>query len=510
MPTGIVGFLMLLSCPPLLAASEDANLHAARGRLAYGRNDYQAARSHLQRALRARPHKAGWAYLLGLAALRLGDKQQAVKHLGRAARLKPANGLFQLAYGISELARGNLFFGARALKGASTLKLKSAILSYYLGYSLYRMGAHRAAIDALRTAVGDNRLASKARYYLGMAQMKLRKFKAAREALAAALPGLGRAHSFAADKIIGYTYRAALKSSLFSAVLGLEGGYDSNVIFDPEGSGTATGSSPNKDAGLLGLRITLALSPIRDGRNLLRGELTLFRNMHSNSVADDFNRTTADAGISYSRRFNLWGLDHQLTVGYRFALACLDGGPRTDRRGFYVFSETHRGLLRYNMDPLRWLSLSAQYQAGVTRFSDLRRDRFDQRVLLGPRFDLAGKLLKLFLNFTLRHDNASGRGYDMVAPGFFLGLAWRAPLELDLAFILSWERADYDDSAGYFTPQELSRKRVDDSTVFAVMLSRAFGRFRAAIQFTRTVKKSRVPVFAYNRNEVSFTFEGRF
>ena len=201
----------------------------------YQAENYEEAIEILEKARKEEPASSLAAFFLGMAYKQAMDYDKAAANLDAALKLKPAV-KEALVEQISVLYQLNRLEEAKNwIEVAKQQNIAPASVAFLEGMVLARERNYKAAIGSFEKAKSlDANLTPTADYQIGLCYMNDRKFKNAQERFKATA-----SHDPKSD-LAGYArqYLEAVENSLFYTrplrfTLGLNGGYDSNLISKP-------------------------------------------------------------------------------------------------------------------------------------------------------------------------------------------------------------------------------------------------------------------------------------
>lgn len=163
-----------------------AEMHYARGLIAFDQGDWEAAYEQLDRAVAADPEHAAALYYRGLTQARRGRTDAAIRDMEAAIAVDPSLQRAVLDIGIANLDLGRNAEAEGWLERAYAEGTERRATALYLGLAKYRLGNYREALSYLDEAKGDPGLRQAAHYYSALALVRLRRPEDARLEFASA------------------------------------------------------------------------------------------------------------------------------------------------------------------------------------------------------------------------------------------------------------------------------------------------------------------------------------
>ena len=251
----------------------------------YQVENFEEAIEVLEKARTQEPKSALAAYFLGMAYKQTMDYDKASVNLEDALKLKPAvkealveyvNVLFQL----DKLAEAKNW-----IKVAQEQNIAPANIAFLEGMILSREKRYATAIESFEKAKSlDKNLAQTADYQIALCYVNDKKFKNAQERFKATA-----SYDPKSDlAIYARQYLEAVENSLFYTrplriILGLSGGYDSNVIAKPRQESLAGGQG-DPGCGVLSPSLRIEYIPRLDGPWLFNAMYSSSANLNEHYV----------------------------------------------------------------------------------------------------------------------------------------------------------------------------------------------------------------------------------
>ena len=211
--------------PALLVETPSALLLA--GVVAYFRQEFRSAQSHLTRYVEIEPHHVSARRILASLHLRQGEVKHAIAILKPAVKDAPRNTQILTMYGSALMKNRQYGEAANAFQRAAAASPEDAALQTKLGMSHLRAGQDDNATKALRTALALDSSDAQAAVLLSLTRMRLGKFKEALETIQVLIeqnPDNPFAHNMAGGARLGLGDLAGARAS-FEKTVALDPSY---------------------------------------------------------------------------------------------------------------------------------------------------------------------------------------------------------------------------------------------------------------------------------------------
>lgn len=497
--------LVVLACylaPEAHALRPSTRVQLAQGTLLYQNGRYEEAASVFRRLLASDDKPPQARRMLGQVLAKQGKLGESEKQLRMYLKARPQDHEARLALAQVLMARGKRLWAIRELEALRQKQPDNADVHYLLGVALVQQGENEPALELLdRAAKLEPGVGPKAAYHSGVAQLALGDTPAAKTQLLAATAG---PFGSSAEELVSRLQLAEAGGPVSGFVnVGME--YDSNVILDPDAPAPSRGQGASLRGVLQGgLSLQFGL-----GRgHFLGGRLGLYRNFHQTENANDFDYTSGLGMGFYRYQFVAWGAEHEFTLGYRFYLDALDGGPLVEEEDLYIFSEHHGGFAGWTFYLRGWLRTDIQYTYRYKAYHALRRRVHSNHIDLRQGFFFVGGRLKVFARARFRFELARHSAYNVVAPSGFLAVSGKPLSWLDMAVWLGYEWERYLDSDGYFEPLDQSLERTDHTIVMHAEATASYSWLRASVRYEYTQNPSSIDAYDYQRHVISLIVGG--
>jgi tetratricopeptide (TPR) repeat protein len=458
----MVGSLLLWTAEGRAQVSHETAF--AAGVIAFADGDYEAATALFRQVWDAEPTHRAAGHYLGRCFLAQEAYEQAVDQLSAVAQTWPEALEVQLDLGVAYLLWGNVAFAVRTLDVVVRRRPRSVRARYLLGLALTRQGDCDAAVRHLVSAErGGQAWAVRAAYVAGLCRLRQGEFLLARQTLEP-LAKLSRRDPYgrAARRFLRLALRGeGIEAKLFEARAAFSVQFDSNpTVGPPLGElSVIRGDSPTVPAELalapdaafpsLGLVFEgdLVVRPIVAARRSLVFQLGFLRSFYlpgertmaatGEGVADldvrvnvdDYNYTNLRASAFFQRRWRGARTRQQLQLGYDFNLGLFDGGfPLTDDHHLYM--ELHGGRGVWSIRESETLETRVSVLLQHRTFALQRFNNLGATLGVGQAFAFPSVGVQLYVEGTVRTEDAQSREYDIIAPGGLVSLNWRAPWSL--------------------------------------------------------------------------------
>lgn len=493
----VVLALSVTVMPAVAGAEVAAELAFARGVIAYHEGDLEAAQAAFREALEHDGEHLRAAHYLGVSLISQGEYEAAVDVLEPAAGAHPDAPALRLELGVAYLLWGNLAFAARTLAAAAEELPDSGRARFFLGVALVRQGDCEPAGRHLEEAARlEPDLVPEASYLAGLCLAREGDLERARRRLQPLADSpVDAPVADAARRFVRLALRAeGIETALLSARASVSAQYDSNPTLAPnEGAERHDSVAPV-------FQLDATLRPVATERHTLAGRVAFYRSFYlPDEPAADYNYTHLAASAYYQLRGELGGVQHQLQLGYDFALGLFDGPPPLADEN-HLYSELHGGrvlwTVRESADLQTRLALLVQHR----RYAVRRRNNTGLTVGLGQTVAVPVAGLQLYLEGTIRIEEAHSLEYDVVAPGALLSVTWSAPWELLVSGFVLYEHEAHPAS---------SEGRADEQINLSVAVQRQIiDHLGLSLVWMHTENISTVARFDYRRDVLSLSIWG--
>lgn len=478
-------------------AAPPPDVDFAAGVVAYLDGDYETAVRLLRRAIEAAPASGlGATRYLGMSLVALEDFDGALDVLEPAVEAHPDELDLRVDLGVVYVLAGNDGFAARTLAAAVERAPGSARARFYLGVALVRLGDCELAGQHLAEARRlDEAFEARARYLTGLCLARAGDVDEAREELTPlASSPLDEPVADAARRFVRLALRAdGIETARVSARAATSIQYDSNPTLAP-------GTLERFDSVGLVLQADATVRALATERHTLAGQVAFYRSFYwPDDHAAEYDYTHVAASAFYQLRGRLGEARHQLQVGYDFALGLFDGDPPlTD--GNHLYSELHGLRTIWSIRETDRLQTRVSLLAQSRTYAMLRRNAVALTVGLGQTVSFPAQGLQMYLEGTVRVEDAHSLDYDVVAPGFLMSLSGRLPWELILS---GWALYEHEAHPGS------SEGRTDEQLTVSLSLQRQIVRHLGlTLAWFHGENLSTVERYAYRRDVVSLTLWG--
>lgn len=183
-----LGLCAAVAAFPLAAsASVESELAYHRGVVAYGEEDYEAARAHFSSVLAANPNDASALQYMGLIAAKTGDADGAIEQFRRAVNANPEDADIRFTLGVALLHQERAAEAGEEFDRVLAVEPDNGQAEFYAGVSDYRQQRFPETVRHMKAALAlDPSLRLQSRYYIGLAEVFMGNLEASTTALSEA------------------------------------------------------------------------------------------------------------------------------------------------------------------------------------------------------------------------------------------------------------------------------------------------------------------------------------
>lgn len=493
--------LVLVSTAPSRALGQAESVPSpevalASGVVAFIDGNYEEASRQLRRVLEHEPGHLRAAHYLGRSLMALEDYEAALDVLEPAAANHPNSWELRVDLGVTYLVLGNDGFAARTLAGVVEERPDVARARFYLGAALSRQGdcdlAARHLTEARRL---DEDLAPQSQYLAGLCHARAGDIEEARvELQPLARSPLDDPVADAARRFVRMALRAeGIETARFSASAAISMQYDSNPSLAPNTSENLHSAAPV-------FQVDAVVRAVATERHTLAGRVGFYRSFYlPDERAADYNYTHIAASAFYQLRGQLGGVQHQLQLGYDFALGLFDGDPPLADEN-HLYSELHGFRTVWSIRETERLQTRVSLLGQDRSFAVRRRNNLGFTIGIGQTVSFPSVGLQMYLEGTVRVEDAYSLDYDVIAPGALLSLSGRLPWEL---IVTGWALFEHEDHPAS------SENRVDEQLTTSLSVQRQIiPHLGLSLSWMHTENISTVARFDYRRDVVSLSLWG--
>lgn len=510
---------ILLAPRPAAAQQSESDVFVAQAILAYEARRYDEALGFLEEALAQEPKNVEALYYKGLVLMAQQKTEAALDPLERARALAPQDFSVRFLLGVAYFSLERYDKAEPLLTGIFNERPKTEGVGYYVGLMRYRKKDYQGALRAFRAETSSNpNIQQLAKFYAGLTLAILGlPEQAAAEVDAALRLQSGSALTGPAERIRDTIAAARERERRFHAEVRLGFLYDTNVAVNPQPSHDPTAEEVRKRKS----HTTGELAALRLDYTWLRTgpwESTVtysFFQTYDNDLPS-FNVQNHLGSAAGTYRGAVAAMPYQVGAQYTFDILTLDEKEFIQRHTATAFAT----LVENGMN---LTSLTARLQVkDFAHDSNLPPEeaRDARNGMLGVthvlRFANDRHLIRFGYQFDL--ENADGRDFSYVGHRFLVGGQYTLPWETTRL------RYDFDLHQRHYThanailparnPGTVEREDIEQNHVVRVeqTLARSIGPasigcaptapcpLALAFEYQRTVARSNLPVFSYDRN----------
>lgn len=510
---------ILLAPRPAAAQQSESDVFVAQAILAYEARRYDEALGFLEEALAQEPKNVEALYYKGLVLMAQQKTEAALEPLERARVLAPQDFSARFLLGVAYFSLERYDKAEPLLAGIFNERPKTEGVGYYVGLMRYRKKDYQGALRAFRAETSTNpNIQQLAKFYAGLTLAILGlPEQAAAEVDAALRLQSGSALTGPAERIRDTIAAARERERRFHAEVRLGFLYDTNVVVNPQPSHDPTAEEVRKRKS----HTTGELAALRLDYTWLRTgpwESTVtysFFQTYDNDLPS-FNVQNHLGSAAGTYRGAVAAMPYQVGAQYTFDILTLDEKEFIQRHTATAFAT----LVENGMN---LTSLTARLQVkDFAHDSNLPPEeiRDARNGMLGVthvlRFANDRHLIRFGYQFDL--ENADGRDFSYVGHRFLAGGQYTLPWETTRL------RYDFDLHQRHYThanailparnPGTVEREDIEQNHVARVeqTLARSIGPasigcaptapcpLALAFEYQRTVARSNLPVFSYDRN----------
>jgi len=508
--------LMMVLCPSLGSAAEQAELEYAKGVVEYGKGNYLEALEHFRTVVALTPEDPNARFYLGLTQNRLGEFGSAITQLEKTLQLDPSLRYTHYHLGIAYFQEQRFSEALPQFQRAAEFDPQNAAVQFYQGYTLYQMKQYRDALPPFERSIQmDAALVQSAQYYRGVSLFTLENDAQARVAFEAV-------RAVDATSTIGQNaerYLEALKARererrWWQVQGGVSFQYDDNVISEPN-----TISISRQSDGSMVFDIGAKVFPVRQALWDVGAGYDFFQSVHF-SLHDFDIRSHA---FSLFGRLKVEPVTFRLSTSY--ALTALDNARFSETLTLQPSatikqSETFLGLVALQYRPENFSNDVPAGQLAAVR----GRDGWNVRVGYDQFWLFNNK--RSYARLGYHYDTQRSDGSDWDYNGHEVSLGVQTPLGAGLTLDVNgtYYRFDYQNINSFsccYQPDTRglgdldlandTQKRTDNRFTAGVALSRDFGPYvTLSAGYVHTSNQSNIPFFDYRRNLVTLAVSGRY
>lgn len=316
LPGGAAAFFVSLALSLHVGAaraSGEAEVHYARGLIAFDAGAWDAAYAELDRAVAADPEHAAARYYRGLTQARRGSRGPAIDDMEAAIEIDPSLERAVLDIGIAHFDGGQYDDAEGWLERAYADSTNRQTAALYLGLTKYRLGDYEGAVSYLGEAKGEAEVRQAAHYYSALALLSLGRPDDARLefASAASVSPQSEMGRLASRYATGGDMGAAASGAPWSVSAGTQLGYDSNVTI---GASDGSGDTGEDADGAWVVDLGGDYRFIDSDAGVLRGAAEVSQSVHFDR--SDFDLTGTRLRLDWTSSLS-W-VEYGLSTGYDF------------------------------------------------------------------------------------------------------------------------------------------------------------------------------------------------
>ncbi|RLA25123.1 MAG: hypothetical protein DRQ62_03445 [Gammaproteobacteria bacterium] len=509
-------FLSAIWSSCCLASEETSERLYVQGLVPFSQGDYITALKRFQKAANE-PQPYGLAvYYLGLTFGKLGEYEKAIPHFNKALILLAREPIDKKGFLSAHWDMATAYYhlkryteGLAILKKAEEIDPDNGLTYYYQGLFYSSLNDYDAAIQSLNRAaeLDTGILAQQADYHRSHVHLAKGEVDSAIEALqgiVAAAPDTKLAKN-ASDRISQLSAQIQRKKpeKPWEIRFGVGGGYDSNVILEPNGAPSAGQITGEQDSGAT-LELGGTVDFWRRPSSYFTGNYDFYQSLHGTLKDYDVQAHHAQltAGWSPDPALNLGlqgGMNYYLLGNDKYLLEF----SAMPFMGFFIQPDFYTQIL-YQFTSQDYLSpVFDKIRDGIRQEVSIREyflmDQFDSYISLGYRYDM--------------EDPDSDAGDDFQYHGHSVELSiiiptlWETNLELGYNF--HKRNYTFPNSRSNFTTA-----RDDSEHDFLVILSKPLPflenydtYMEANISYRGTINNSNINIYEYDRNVVTVNLE---
>ncbi len=517
----LVGVMVsvLLAPRPAAAQQSESDVFVAQAILAYEARNYEEALAHLEEALAQEPKNVEALYYKGLVLMAQQKTEAAVEPLERARALAPTDFSVRFLLGVAYFSLERYDNAEPLLAQIFSERPNTEGVGYYVGLMRYRKKDYQGALRAFRAETSTNpNIQQLAKFYAGLTLAILGlPEQAAAEVDAALRLQPGSALTGPAERIRDTIAAARERERRFHAEVRVGFLYDTNVAVNPQPSHDPTAEEVRKrkshTTGELGA-LRLDYTWLRTGPWESTVTYSFFQTY--NNDLPSFNVQNHLGSMAGTYRSAVAAMPYQVGAAYTFDLIKLNEVDFLSRHTATVFATLVENTMNLT-------SLQARLQVkDFAHDSNLapEESRDARNWMVGfthvLRFANDRHLIRFGYQFDV--EDADGRDFSYVGHRFVVGGQYTLPWETTRV------RYDFDLHQRHYThanfllpainPGTVEREDIEQNHVVRVeqTLARSIGPasigcapttpcpLTLAFEYQRTVARSNLPVFSYDRN----------
>ncbi len=518
--------LVVLFAGPAPAQQGEADVFVGRAIAAYEQKRYAEALEALGEALRLDPNNVDAFYYTGLVRFALGQPTEAAQSLEQARRRAPQDEAILFQLGVVYFSQGNYEQAEPLLEQVFASTPTRDSLGYYVGFMRYRKKDYQGALRAFRAGTStDPNIQQLTRFYTGLTLAILGLPERAAAEIEASLK-LQPASPLTgpAERLRGAVVASRERERRFRAEFRVGGLFDDNVPVAPRPFradplvAVLRGRRKESSGWLSSARLDYSF--LRRGSLEATATYSLFTTY--NNDLPKFNVVDHLAGLGTTYRDTVRGLPYQLALQYTYDFLSLGGTEFVQRHTLTPLATLVENPNHLTAFQTRWQEKEFR-QPRTTTPREERRDganwlwgvthlfRFDT-VEPGPYYPQSDKYV-LRLGYQWDFDDTDGpsrRGRNFsyfgnrVLAGAQYALPWGG---LRLRYDFDVHLRDYQHKNTVLPVLAPSTKRRQDNEYthvvgFTLPLPH---NLTLAGEYQRTVSRSNLAVFSFNRNVVSLS-----
>lgn len=499
-----------------LASEETSERLYVQGLVPFSEGDYSTALKRFQKAVDEPQPYALAVYYLGLTFGKLGEYNKAIPHFNKALTLLAREPLDKKGFLSAHLDLAAAYYhlerykdGLYILEKAEEIDPDNGLTYYYRGLCYSGLKDYDAAIQSLNKAaeLDTGLLAQQADYHRSHVHLAKGDFDNALEALQGIVETAPdtRLADIASDRIKQLSAQIQRKKPAkpWEIRFGIGGGYDSNVILDPNNAPGAGQISDEQDSGAI-FKLGGTVDFWRRPSGYFTGNYDFYQSLHGTLKDYDVqaHHVQLTTGWSPDPVFNMGlqgGMNYYFLGSDKYLLE-FSGMPFI---GFFIHPDFYTQILYQYTDQDYLAPVFDKIRDGKRQEVSIREyflmDQFDSYLSLGYRYDM--------------EDPDSDAGDDFQYHGHSLELSvivptfWETILELGYTF----HKRNY---SFLNSRSNFNKKRDDSEHDFLVTLSKplpfleSFDTYMEAnISYRGTINNSNINIFEYDRHIVTVNLE---
>jgi tetratricopeptide (TPR) repeat protein len=511
---------------PAAAQQSETDVFVAQAILAYDARRYDEALAFLAEALAQEPNNVEALYYKGLVLMAQQKTEAAVEPLERARSLAPTDFSVRFLLGTAYFSLERYDQAEPLLTQIFSERPNTDGVGYYVGLMRYRKKDYQGALKAFQAETSTNpNIQQLAKFYSGLTLAILGLPEQAVAAVDAALRlQSGSALTGPAERIRDTIAAARGRERRFHAEVRLGFLYDTNVAVNPQPSHDPTAEEVRKrkthTTGELGA-LRLDYTWLRTGPWESTVTYSFFQT-YDNDLPS-FNIQNHLGAIAGTYRGAVAAMPYQVGAGYTFDIITLDEADFLQRHTATAFATLVENAM--NLTQLQARLQVKDFAHDSNLAPEESRDARNWMVGFTHALRFAGDRHLIRFGYQFDVEDADGRDFSYVGHRFLVGGQYTLPWETTrLRYDFDLHRRHYTHAnsilpADVVTPFDrnrgtVEREDIEQNHVVRVeqTLARSIGPasigcaptapcpLTLAFEYQRTVARSNLPVFSYDRN----------